>query len=164
MSMQKAYTVCKEMLLARQYTIIDESIDEIICKKSNNTFLVVYFLHYSKLNTGTLQYYYKKIQENNYKHCIMVHKLGVTSSVKKNIVLIPGIKFECFHVTTLQFNITKHELVPLHTLADKSKHTEANKYPIIKSTDPVVRFYGFTKGSILQIHRKNNTVYFRLVQ
>jgi len=70
----------------------------------------------------------------------------------------------------MQYNLTKHELVPKHEKVDINeknaedfKKSKTDKFPILLKTDPVARFYGFSKGDIIKITRKNGYVTFRRV-
>jgi DNA-directed RNA polymerase I, II, and III subunit RPABC1 len=97
---------------------------------------------------------------------ILVLQENITQN---NLKMINGlnINVEIHLITKLQFNITKHELVPKHELIrDKAKIDEIletyklkNKYqlPIILKSDPVARYYGMKNGDVVQITRTSPT-------
>ena len=69
----------------------------------------------------------------------------------------------------MQINITKHRLQPssfdrlskAETLEFRKKY--GSKFPIMKSTDPIARFYDYDKGDIIQVTQRNGLVNFRIV-
>lgn len=67
-----------------------------------------------------------------------------------------------FHYKSLMFDITKHCLVPPHSLVPKSEHAQLKKdliiqhfkqLPILLVTDPVSRFYHYRRGSVIRVER-----------
>lgn len=77
----------------------------------------------------------------------------------------------------LQFNITKHKLVPSHIEIDKnelndllSRYNIENIYqlPIILKEDPIVKYYNFKVGSVIKIIRASETsgkhIFYRCVK
>ena len=81
------------------------------------------------------------------------------------------LNIELFHVDELQYNITKHFLVPKHELfyrkntigAFDFKKKYSSKFPFLLKNDPVARFYGFDTGDIIKIIR-NEGIIFRIVK
>jgi len=68
-------------------------------------------------------------------------------------------EFQCFHVDELQFTLVEHPCVPLHRLVTNIEEVEqqfgtCSKFPIIRKSDPVVRFYGWVVGDIIQVNDK----------
>lgn len=84
--------------------------------------------------------------------------------------------FEHFLIEELQFNITKHCLVPAHRLMQPKEEAEfleklrckKENIPTILTTDPVARFFGAKVGEIFEITRKSQTtgtaLYYRVVR
>ena len=70
-------------------------------------------------------------------------------------------------LSRLQFNITKHVLVPRHeVIRDKAviddilaRYKLKNKYqlPIILKTDPIAKYYGMKNGDLVKITRASET-------
>ena len=72
------------------------------------------------------------------------------------------IVFELFSVDELQFNITKHRLVPLHQKLNEEesksfKEKYGLKYQAILTSDPISRFYNYKRGDIIRILRIRKT-------
>lgn len=75
---------------------------------------------------------------------------------------------EIFHLNDLQYNVTKHSLVPLHEIIDSEEVKEnvllllkidkLTKLPLILSSDPVARFIGARNGDLIKITRNPNHV------
>lgn len=86
------------------------------------------------------------------------------------------LNFEHFLVEELQFNITKHVLVPKHKIIPKEEERdilaglkcEKMNLPTILTTDPVSRFYGAKVGDVFEITRNSQTtgkaIYYRAVR
>lgn len=92
--------------------------------------------------------------------------------------LIKSIKmtFEHFLVEELQFNITKHVLVPKHRIMAveeqetflKAMKCEKSNLPTILTSDPVSRYFGAKIGEVFEITRNSQTTgtatYYRAVR
>jgi len=154
--------ILKEMFETRKYILTFERDDALRAVKPDKGLVQVYILHEPKLNVDMIKYYYSLLCANKIKHGILVYRESVTSSVKK-ILNTLDICVELFCVSDLRYNILKHRLVPRHTKIRREKQNQ-NKYPILKKTDPVVRFMGFETGDIIKIDRKDGTIYYRYVK
>lgn len=70
-------------------------------------------------------------------------------------------------VSRLQFNITKHFLVPKHEviqdkdiidmLTQQYKLKSKTQFPIILKTDPIAKYYGMRTGDLVKITRTSET-------
>ena len=68
------------------------------------------------------------------------------------------IEIELFFEDELQYNITKHILVPEHirlsnNKAKKFKEKYGTKFPILLINDPISRFFNYKSGDIIKIIR-----------
>jgi hypothetical protein len=78
---------------------------------------------------------------------------------------------EIFSYDFFLFSLPRHEYIPLHTpLTEKEKkdflshrNLFINQLPIIRSNDPIVKYYGWKKDTILKIQRPGWIVY-RVIQ
>lgn len=110
------------------------------------------FLCPGKFNKDQYKIYNKYIVLNDITHCIILYD-EITSNVKW---LIDNKTFEGFEMNKLQFNITKHYLVPKHEKVDiKFK----DNLSIILVTDPIARYFNFQPGDIIRITRKDSIDY-----
>ena len=74
-----------------------------------------------------------------------------------------NINMQIFNIRELQFNITKHVLVPKHELVTNSEEIEdimktyslksKSQLPLILKSDPVSRYFGLRTGDIVKITR-----------
>jgi DNA-directed RNA polymerase I, II, and III subunit RPABC1 len=166
---QKAYDICEEIFIQRGYRI-DEKNEECILASKKNEQQICGFISKSssKFNVERIQEIISMLNEMSVYHCIIVYKDSATPVAKKIVEESEKMKIEIFHEDELQYNITKHYLVPKHELlyknnTDEAKNFKKNKYPLISRLDPVSRFYGFEMGDVIKITRKNNLVTYRIV-
>ncbi|KAK5108507.1 hypothetical protein LTR62_008247 [Meristemomyces frigidus] len=104
------------------------------------------------------------LQEKNYKTGIYVTVAAPTSSALKIIDAIDE-NMEVFREEDLLVNISRHELVPKHTLLspeDKKRLLERyrlkeTQLPRIRQDDPMARYLGLRRGSVVKIIRKSET-------
>lgn len=124
----------------------------------------------------------KKRQVPSLKECIAENQISqndptksycvVTSnSVNKTFkALCSQFNIEHFVIHTLGVNITRHTLVPKHTLFQKASNEEYFKtiksslslhsleqLPIMKCTDPIAKYYAAFPGDIFKIERNSKT-------
>lgn len=160
---QKTILVCKELFQARKQSIVSEEETDLGVELTSNAGVWLCVLPNVKLNVDVFKQYYQHILSRNIPHAILVHRDAVTPSVKKTIPTV-GFPIELFHISEVQFNPTKHQFVPKHLKIPKTGHSEIDKYPILKRTDPIAKFYGFKIGDLIQITRKDGTIYYRVVR
>ena len=170
--MQKAYDTCLDMLEQRGYIIIDHDEDRILAAKNDTEQMCVFLTDSDKFNVDSIQEYISMMKKMDVHHCIIVYKDNVTPVAKKIIEETKELKIELFHQDELQYNITKHYLVPKHEILYKKGTAEysnfkdkySDKFPIIMKSDPISRFYGYEKGDIIKVTRKNGYVMYRIVR
>ena len=160
-AIEKAKPIVYEMLKDRKYTKIVEEDDNIIIADDK---LLVFFSKDQKINKDNIQTFTsRELQTRNISHGIFVYPNSITSTAK-NIVLqnrIDNIHIELFYIINLQYNITKHRLVPKHQKLQGEEYKEiktkfGKSLPRIYITDPIVRYYNFDKGDILKIFRNTS--------
>ena len=170
--MEKAYEICIEMCDQRGYEIIEQDDDRILANKQCGKQICVFLANNHKFNIERIQEYIYMMKKMDVWHCIIVYKDNATPVAKKIVSDSSEMMIELFNEDELQYNITKHYLVPLHELYefeskkdyDIFKKKFGDKLPVILKNDQIVRFYGFNKGDIIKITRKNGYVAFRIVK
>ena len=115
------------------------------------------------LGTTEIKNVYTDMRDLKSKHAIAIYNSKETPYATTIIrsLKIQGYIIETFAESELQFNLIKHELVPRHIICSTSKRNEIlEKYnvtkdqlPQIRTSDPVARFYGMTKGQLIKIVR-----------
>lgn len=106
--------------------------------------------------------------ENGVKHAIIIHSNKITSEAAKAAKNLKnlGHTIEPFHEDEVQYVVTRSKLVPKHVICSKAKKEEILKtynvtkeqMPEIKSTDPIVRYIGATRGQLIKIYRPSESV------
>ena len=102
-------------------------------------------------------------EKSGYEHYIIILKDKSTSTSTKSILERLKGDVEIFEIKELIFNISKHELVPKHTLYKDEEsirklfadlHIENKmQLPLILKTDPMARYLNAKSGNILKIVR-----------
>lgn len=75
-------------------------------------------------------------------------------------------KWQVFDESDLTYNPTKHVDTPYHELLSpkeaqaklREMRTDVSKLLLIKTTDPIVRYYGWPRGGLVRIHRDDSAV------
>jgi DNA-directed RNA polymerase I, II, and III subunit RPABC1 len=178
----KSREICKELLKERGYEITYETNDhveeldriknmDLIATKEGNILWV--FITQTPLNVQLIKKYVEILSHEEIKHAIIIYE-SVTIQAKKVAIPPQTINIELFSMDEMQFNITKHELVPQHIklsleevnkLRNDLKCSHENlKIPTILTTDPAARFYGYTEGDYIKIIRNGGYVAYRIVK
>lgn len=91
----------------------------------------------------------------------------------------PDMRIQLMYSSQLQINITKNVFVPKHTLVTADQKTalfkkmridesQLNEFPLLSRKDPIVLYYDFPIGSLIQIERElpfiGNTLYYRWIR
>lgn len=170
--MERAYETCVELCEQRGYEIIEQDDDRILANKKCGNQICIFLANNHKFNIERIEEYIVMMRKMDVWHCIIVYKDNATPVAKKFVSDSTEMQIELFNEDELQYNLTKHYLVPLHELYEFKSKKEydvfkkkfGEKLPVILKTDPVSRFYGFKKGDIIKITRKDGYVAFRIVK
>ncbi len=112
-----------------------------------------------------LKQFAQLLHEKNYHTGIYITQAAPTSSALKIIPSILPTVLEIFREEDLLVNISRHELVPKHTLLspeDKKRLLERyrlkeTQLPRIRMDDPMARYLGLRRGQVVKIIRKSET-------
>lgn len=173
-----SFKTIKEMFEARNkhdivqklLCISDNELDEL--SKAKNIFTldvptklrIVYYLDF-KMRVNDLKGV--MLSENPFENYIVVLKDKTTSSNMSNIHSLDA-NVQVFELRELQFNISKHVLVPKHRLIPSTDETFASilqklnirsrtQLPVILRTDPMARFLNAKSGDLIEITRYSPT-------
>ncbi|XP_021748551.1 DNA-directed RNA polymerases II and IV subunit 5A-like [Chenopodium quinoa] len=102
----------------------------------------------------------ERMQSEKIYKAILVTEHGLTTAAKKAVQL-PSIRLEVFLDSELMYNVTEHDLVPVHqVLTDEEKkevlekyHVKETQLPSMPVTDAVARYYGLQRGQVVKIIR-----------
>lgn len=174
--MEKAYETCIEMIEQRGYEIIDQDEERILAsretKSKKEDQICVFLTNTPKFNVESIQEYISMMKKMEVDHCIIVYRDSATPVAKKIVDETKDMTIELFTEDELQYNITKHVLVPKHELAFRKgtvgcsnfKKNYGDNIPVLMKSDPISRFYGYERGDIIKVTRKNGFVAFRIVK
>ena len=167
--MEKAYEICKEMLLQRGFEIVDEEDERITCLKKDGSLICVFLSNIPKLDVERIKDYITLMNELTVNHSIIVYKNTVTPYAKQIIQSSEDMLIEIFSENELQYNPTKHRLVPKHEILNEEeaknfKEKYNGKFGGILVNDPISRFYGYKKGDVIRIIRNSNYITYRIVK
>lgn len=171
MSDEKLHKIILEMFEQRNYTeVTEEDTGHVTAIKPDGNEVCLY-PPIVKLDSAAINQIYADAKEREIFHVIIIYKDTITPTIK-NIVsnmAITDMVTEIFPQMDLQFNITKHKLVPKHELLIGDEAVEMRKkfgknLPVLLHTDPVSRFYNYRKGDIVRITSKNGYPRYRIVK
>lgn len=71
------------------------------------------------------------------------------------------------HHDELKFNVARHCMVPKHTAVSRedaavfyeSRKIDLHQLPLLRESDPVAKYYGYAKGTLVRVERPGWTVY-----
>ena len=169
MQMETNNKIIEKLLEYRNYHIIERDDTKFIAQ-NNEKFLIVVFSLYPTLNIDGIKEYLNILNTLDFSHMIIIYNKSITSSSKKIIqhVKVQGIKIEAFQSDKL-VDISAHRLFRTHEKITGDEEVEirqkyGTKLPKILTSDAMVLWYGFEKGDILKITRKDGHITYRLVE
>lgn len=118
------------------------------------------------LKTQDLQKAAATLDEERRKRAIVVVKDRPVLFHRKCVESSYGPLAEIFHLAELQYNVSRHELVPAHVrLEDAQVKAVLKTYmlndkrslPTLLSTDPVAKYMGLRAGDVVEITRPSPT-------
>lgn len=172
----KSFNTIMEMLEDRgvqfEPRIYAEQIDSFIANQINkpgfeivlgNKIRLIYYLA-NKFKWSELKKFFE--DENDYEHTIVIVREKISQNNMKQLMDL-GIDLQTFLLKELQFNISKHELVPKHELIrdeteirsimEKYSLKSKTQLPTILKTDPMAKWLNLKSGDIIKITRVSPT-------
>ncbi len=170
--MDVPYQTCLEMLQQREYKITKrDDPTRILAMKPDGTQMAVFFTDVSKFNVKNAQVCIAEMNDMDIFHSIIVYKDSVTAFTRKAISKSIEMKIELFAEKDLQYNITKHRLQPIFEKlpdeeAEAFKKKFGVKFGVMRSDDPISRFYAYNRGDVIRVTRGETIkfVTYRLVR
>ncbi|XP_015931704.1 DNA-directed RNA polymerases II and IV subunit 5A-like [Arachis duranensis] len=137
------------------------------CKKDNpSEQIYVFFPSKRKVGVGEIKAYTKRMHSQKVFNAILVCQEKITEFAQRSITEISSqFHWVVFQENELLFNVTEHELVPVHqVLTDAEKNALLEKYtlegtqlPKIQVDDPVAKYYGLKPGQVVKIIKPSET-------
>jgi len=162
-----------EMFQAREYIDIKVGaldkiplrIDAIDPKNDNKKVRLLYF-DIPKFNVRTAE---SCVRNSDSKHLIVVYRDSITCFARRVLEIKHGLVTESFPAKELETNITRHVLQPRKfvKLSQEEKKNFIDKwgtnFPKMLETDKIARYFHFVKDDVIEVHRKNGDVIYRIV-
>jgi DNA-directed RNA polymerase subunit H (RpoH/RPB5) len=120
----------------------------------------------SSLGIGDVQDIHEIMKEEQVEKAVVIHSSKITpyaATALRNL-RVQKIIIETFTDSEMQYNVVHHVDVPRHIICSTAKKAEilkdysvtAEQLPQIKTTDPVCRYYGASKGQLIKIVRPSD--------
>lgn len=159
----------------QQYPSVQSNPSSLNFVATKDSPIAVHFTSEDKLSKKVLESLVHEYGAQGVSSVILVTFSKLNPACK---ALLKGIKlnFEHFMVEELQFNPTKHVLVPKHRIMAqqesqeliKSLRCEKSNLPTILTTDVISRYLGAQSGDVVEIVRNSQTtgtaLYYRVVR
>lgn len=171
MSIEKALKTIKDILDKRFYKIIEDNDDHIKGKRGEDS-IIIFKNYITKINIEKIKEYITHLNNIKLNTCILIYSGAITPMALKLVKLSSNINIQLFTIQELQYNITKHRLVPGYEKLklDESKEFKEKygiKFPVMLTKDPICRFYDFKRGDIVKITDKysdNEIIRYRIIK
>jgi len=134
-------------------------------KQGNLGTIYIKFCEEPSVGVKTMRKFAHLMQERNISTGVFIYQANITPSAMKIIPTILPSALETFQESDLLVNITHHELVPKHILLSPQEKRELllryrlkeSQLPRIQAADPIAKYLGVRRGSILKILRRSET-------
>lgn len=106
------------------------------------------------------------IQRYGIYEAVLIVDAPISSTGNEELKALTLTKWQVFHDKNLNYNPTRHIEVPKHIRLSKEEailklremRTDISKLPLIRATDIIVQYYGWSVGDLIQIHRDDSAV------
>lgn len=173
----KSIETLKEMMRDRGASVLESRLNEISptwideTLASKNTFLIdtplaharIMFVLSSKFRLADVK---KFLEDDEFEYIMLITKEKI-SSINLRAIAEMRRNIQAYELRELQFNITKHMLVPKHELITdehaiqdlvKSHNLKSrSQFPVILKSDPIARYMNARTGNVMKITRWSPT-------
>ncbi len=160
-----------EMFKARQYKnwIVQEKEGEpiVITSETKKGNLVKCFLiDKPKFTVKTAEFCLK---ETGWKHLIILYRNTITCFAKRVLEMAGKTKVEHMACKEIEINIIGHKFQPkkFRRLENDEKEVFVqkwgNNFPKMLQSDAIARYFNFVQGDVIEIHRKDGDIVYRIV-
>lgn len=148
----------------------------IVRKPDNSAPILLFYVGEKSVGKQTIQTLNNRMEQEKVKHAILVLCGKLTPAGSQELLELTRVRTETerkktqrkriekFAEAELLFNITTHELVPQHRALNEDEKSEvlnlygkSESFPTILISDPVARYYGWTRGQMIEIKRRSET-------
>jgi len=174
MSWEKVVVTLREMMTDRELVRWRPSPSQedvfLAENEEEDEVILVYLCRHEKFNIDGVKYLVYQLQQHKIPHGLVVFQNIITSSAKKAVEDLLDYTIETFEKKELQYNITQHRLYSPHVRVPKdeiSKHLpkiDIHCLPVLLRSDPVSRYYHFSRGEVVRVDRRNQSIAYRFVK
>ena len=180
---ERARVTCSQMLEDRGYTVTHTSNHLKAAIQQEQPVLMathpgralsflVFFLDEAKIGVKTVRRLVPLL-ETQAHGILLVSEEGPTPFTKKELLTIEGVETMIFK--RLVFNFARSKIVPPHRLLNADEEarlreryvtTGSEEWPKLTSSDPVVRYYNWPVGGVVEIERyigHEPSLYYRVI-
>ena len=148
--------------LSQGYDSIRKFLNRIYVHNKTKRTILVYYAHSptkDKLEGEVVKGFIAEAQKH--AHSILITPQVLQSKAEDNLSALDRNNYQIFLEKELTFNVTRHIIVPKHTLLNplqnatflKKIKATLSQLPVIKKTDPVVKYYKWPANGIVRINR-----------
>mmetsp|Transcript_27458 Transcript_27458/g.42217 ORF Transcript_27458/g.42217 Transcript_27458/m.42217 type:complete len:229 (-) Transcript_27458:907-1593(-) len=144
-----------------------ESLTILVEKSDDDTNqLFVFFPEDEKVGVKPIKVYTDRMREESVSNAVLVLRVDITAFAKQAVQeMSDSFRIEHFKEAELLVDITDHALVPEHQVLTPSEKQELLKryklkdsqLPRIQLNDPVARYFGMKRGTVVKIIRPSET-------
>lgn len=118
-----------------------------------------------KLSVGTFKREMDYFGQNNpFRLVVFISSDRGVQGLKERMGYFKEVRFEHHCIDDMQSNVTRHVFVPKHARVDGvPEGSKDSQLPYITRQDPIVRYYAFEPGDVIEIMRQDGTVGYRIV-
>jgi len=153
----------REMYMQRGYTQIEEKGEQLFAVDGDNNKVVAIIKIFDNLKKPQFNIYYPLLESLKVNRIILIcEKISQNvSEILSEFEQTKNIVFETHKPKELKINITKHVYYSRHEVLSFEESEMFKKtcnlkdLPIILKTDPVSKFFAFSKGDIIRVRVKN---------
>ena len=106
------------------------------------------------------------VQRYRINEAILIVDAALSSTGEKELSALTLTKWQVFFDSDLTYNPTRHVDTPRHELLSpedaqtklRELRVDLSKLLILKVSDPVVKYYGWTAGNLIRVHRDDQAV------
>jgi len=128
--------------------------------------LMVKWTDGAKVGVHPIRGFYEELKDQDVQRGILVVETSVSPFAKQAMLSFrPNHIMESFSYAELKFDITTHKMVPHHKILSKKEKASLleklgvreTQLPRMQTSDPVARYYGLERGTVVEITRKSDT-------
>jgi len=166
------------MFVKRGYSLIQHTDKFIFATKPDGFRVCLIKKIYEKFTIEDFKKCKNILDECNIDHAIIIYSIDITPTAKdaiksheENYYLdvpekIPGHQYllELFCEKDLRYDITEHCLQPKFEVVNENSKKKWIKHPVMLTSDPIARFYGYKNGVIIKCTHKDGSISYRIVK